>query len=252
MRTILLAAACCFAALSGRPAGVRAAEEQLRPRWRIGEQWVVETTARPAQSADELPAAPPRPVSWHFTVGKVEKVAGHPCFRLDVRPEVEGGKAPLTTLWVDEKTMVVRQVQAQLLVQGALRDVTERYEFDGGASPVFAPLTALPLELPVFTAAKARGPALSYRAVSGEPGARAPGDLDFAVAVRQQVAPAAPEDVKRLLPGASARDPKARLFEVKLAGPERRARQLWQPGLPWPVYSDNGHAEARLVKVIPP
>jgi len=36
--------------------------------------------------------------------------------------------------------------------------------------------------------------------------------------------------------------------EVRIKGFDRQVRQLWQKGLPWPVYSDNGTTVSRLVK----
>ena len=40
-------------------------------------------------------------------------------------------------------------------------------------------------------------------------------------------------------------------LEVRLEGFDRDVRQLWQPGLPWPTYADNGVTVARLVQVSP-
>jgi hypothetical protein len=38
---------------------------------------------------------------------------------------------------------------------------------------------------------------------------------------------------------------------VRLKAAGSLVRQLWQPGLPWPVYSNNGIAESRLVEEAP-
>jgi hypothetical protein len=42
------------------------------------------------------------------------------------------------------------------------------------------------------------------------------------------------------------------VYEVRLKTPLQRVRQLWQADQPWPVVSDNGVTQARLIKVIPP
>jgi hypothetical protein len=39
---------------------------------------------------------------------------------------------------------------------------------------------------------------------------------------------------------------------VRLETAERKVRQVWQPGMPWPSFSDNGDTVSRLIKVIPP
>lgn len=241
------------AALAWPPPEPTVPEGQLQPKWRVGEQWVVETTARSAPTSDEQEAGPVRAVVWTFTVAKIEKVGEHACYRVEIKPDTDEGPQPLSIIWVDEKSLALRRIQTQLPVQEDLRTVIESYEFDGGqVSPVMGPLTGLPIDLPVFLTAKPRG-GFSYRATAATPGARGTDGLAFAVSVEQQITAANPEKIKALLGGAASRDLKAKpIFEVQLKGPEGQVRQLWQAGLPWPAYSDNGHTEARLVKVVPP
>jgi hypothetical protein len=42
------------------------------------------------------------------------------------------------------------------------------------------------------------------------------------------------------------------VVEVKLKAASIQARQIWQPSLPWPVYSTNGVSESRLVEAVEP
>jgi hypothetical protein len=233
--------------------------EDFKPRWSPGDSWVVETTTRAVQMRGDPDATRPAPVRWRFTVKKAEKAAGHECHRVEVVCLDGQGNAdrsqPSSVVWIDQKSMALRQMQTQLPVPGGFRTVTESYAFgDNQPAPVIGPLTALPLDLPLFTPGATRGlERFTYEAVSGAGGARAANDVAFAVDIEQHVAPARAEDVERLVPEEFkefSRDLKARpVVEVKLKTAEREVRQLWQASQPWPLYADNGQTTARLVKV---
>jgi hypothetical protein len=198
-------------------------------------------------------------VNWKFTVKKTEKIAGVDCHRLEIVCLDEKGNPdrtqPGATLWIDQKSMVLRQLRAQLPVPGGFRSVTESYVFGANQpSPVIGPLTALPLDLPLFTAGRARGlEKFSYEAVSGPAGKRAVDDVGFAIDIEQTLAPAQADEVNRLVAAnfkEFSRDLKARgVVEVNLKTSERNVRQLWQAGHPWPLYANNGQTTARLLKV---
>jgi hypothetical protein len=242
-----------------QPADVKG--EDLRPRWNPDDCWVVETTTKPIQVRNDGAEKKLPPVSWKFTVKKAEKAAGHDCHRLEIACLDAKGNVdktqPTSVLWVDQKSMALRQLQTQLPVPGGFRTVTESYAFaDNQPAPVLGPLTALPLDLPLFLSGAARGlEKFSYEAVSGTGGKRAPNDVAFAVDIEQHVAAAKADDVKRLVPDdfkEFGRDLTARpVVEVKLKTTEREVRQLWQTGQPWPVYASNGQTTARLMKVTP-
>jgi hypothetical protein len=231
--------------------------EQWKPRWCAGDRWIVKTTSRglerraaPVESKDPITAR------WEFSVKKTEKLAGHDCHRLEVRCLDEQDRPdeqqPLTVLWVDCKAMVLRQCRMQIPVPDGFRAITESYAFaDGQPAPVVAPFTALPVDLPLFSAGLARGgEKFSYEAIDGVGGSRAADDVAFGIEVEQHVAPARAEDVKRLLPADLSRGLEVKqVVEVKLRAADREVRQLWQAGQPWPVYASNGSTTAHLVKV---
>lgn len=234
-------------------------EEQFRPKWKAGDKWVIETHSQSVQVRDEkVEDEDKQPgVKWEFTVGKTEKIAGHDCYRVEVRCLEPGAAQPSSVLWIDQKTMTLRQFQTQIPVPGGFRTVTESYVVgEGQQAPVLGPLTALPIDLPLFTPGSSRATKFSYEAITGPAGKRAVGDVGFAVDIEQSIQPAKAEDLQKLLPQAMSRDlskdlEKKPVVDVKLKTPEREVRQLWQAGQPWPVYSDNGQTKAKLIKVTP-
>jgi hypothetical protein len=244
-----------FVALGADPSADVKGEE-LKPRWSAGDSWVVETATRELQSRDAIDARKPVAVKWQFTVKKVEKTAGHDCHRVEVVCLDDKGNPdkaqPKAVFWIDEKSMALRQLQTQLPVPGGFRTVTESYAFgDNQPSPVIGPLSALPIDLPLFTSGAARGlEKFTYEAVSGAGGKRAPNDVAFAIDIEQSFTAGKADDVKRLVADEFSRDLKAHpVVEVKLKTPTREVRQLWQAGQPWPLYSHNGQTTARLLKV---
>ena len=229
--------------------------ESFRPQWHVGDRWIVETTTLPVQASLGREATTRgKPISWQFSVRAVERLFDCDCYRIEVRPLPVGSSPSLTTLWVERRSLSLRQVQTQLMVAGQLRRMTESYRFNNGQpAPILGPLTALPLDLPLFTAGRAKGlQRFSYEAVAGPSGRKALGDLGFLISVEQEIAPATAQRAKALLPQDFAKDLETKpAIEVRLKSRQSQVRQLWKPGCPWPVYVDNGPTVARLVKVVP-
>jgi hypothetical protein len=223
-------------------------------RWQVGMKWVVETTTDLAQLGDEAKKKPQKtePIQWQFSVVKIEKVQGQECFRVEVeRLIVEGDKAktvpPLTILWADARSLALRQIRTEFVVQGQIREVTESYDFGNGQhAPVMSPLTSIPLDMPRLLpggAAKATGSeTFSYAAVSGPGGKKALGDVGFAVEIKQEIvdAPAA----AKALGGPD--------FTVKMSSGDRTVQQEWKNDRPWPETSSNGTTTSKLKSVTPP
>jgi hypothetical protein len=114
------------------------------------------------------------------------------------------------------------------------------------------PLVALPVDMPLFAAdrAKAAG-SFAYECVIGPPGEKEGGAMRFAFEVRQSVAKLKATTKGLLADNLAQRLKSQTAMEVKLEGFDRDVRQLWHPGLPWPTYADNGATIARLVQVSP-
>lgn len=226
--------------------------QTFRPEWRVGDQWVVEMTVTDPQARDTKDA-PPRPVRWQFEVLKPEKLGLVECHKVRVRTVEDPEAQPTAILWVDPKTMTLRQFQSQLPVPGGFRTVTESYAVaDGQAAPVVGPLSALPIDLPLLTPGAAKGQTFSYEANSSPAGKKAVGEVGFLVDVEQKVEAADPKAVQDLLPADFRKDVEAKpLLEVRLKSPDREVRQLWQAQQPWPVYAKSGTTTARLVKFTP-
>jgi hypothetical protein len=232
-----------------------ATARQFRPSWQVGEQWVVETTAIQQQNRDyKKQRDDPPPVQWQFRVADVQKLAGRDCYRIEVTCQIQDREQPTTKLWIDQETLTLRQMQTQLPVPGGFRTVTESYEFtENKPAPVLGPLTALPIDLPVFPdqAIGRQAKSLStfeFEAVSGPAGTKAVGDVTFAVPVEQSFQVTPVSGVKGLLDDSVEKSiGQSALAEVYLKGAGREVRQLWKERMPWPVYSENGATRARLL-----
>lgn len=227
--------------------------DELIPKWDLGDEWVVETTSRPLQIRDEAgPETVCRPIQWQFAVQRFEKTLADDCYRVEIKCLVEGAEQPTTVLWVDKKSRALRQIQTQLPTPDGFRTITQSYEFSSGQpSPVLGPLTALPVDLPLFVGGEAKGmQTFTYETHTGPPGTKKVGELGFAYQVEQQVTPMTSEQVKGLVHDSLTKGlTNEPVVEVQLKNGLQQVRQLWQPGLPWPVYSKNGSTECRLVKV---
>jgi hypothetical protein len=246
-KLLALFAAACLLPASG--AAIPEPAQSLRPRWQVGDRWVVESATRQVQVAE--PTARARcVVRWQFEVKAIEKLDGQDCFRIEAAPE--GGA--VSVLWIDRQSLAVRQVQAGIVVGGRVQFLTENYRaMAGEASPLLSPLPALPIDLPAFPAGetKALGQ-YTYEAATGTVGQKAVGQIGFAIAVDQEITSAAAPQVKSLATDPFVKDITAKpTVGVRLKGPNGVVRQLWQPGVPWPICSENGATTARLIQFKP-
>jgi len=234
--------------------------EQFRPKWTTGDKWVVETASTPLQMRSERAKAKEEPVKvrWQFTVARKEKHEGVQCHRVEIAclktkqmPNPE--KQPSVVLWVNARSMTVVGFQTRIPQRGGFATLTETYQSDSRQPTpvVVGPLTALPLDLPLFLAGKARGDKFSYEAMTGPRGKRAADDVAFGVEISQKMDAPSTRSLKDL-PESYSRDLKKKpVIEVELKTNDRKVRQLWQVGQPWPVLSSNGSTTARLLKYEP-
>jgi hypothetical protein len=252
-RMMVLVVAVQSAVLSA-PADDELKPEAYRPQWKVGQRWVIAAVTLQSQARrDPKPEDAKQAVRWQFDVRRLEKIDDRNCFQVEVKCQGGEGEA-ITTLWVDEKTMTLRRVQTQLPVAGGLRTVTENYRSTSGQPfPAFAPLTVPPLELPLFLTGTKGSQTFEYEASSTPPEEKGVGDIEFAFSVDQQLTRPPADKVKGLVPEEYSKDLIQKpVLEVQLKAASSQVRQLWQPGLPWPVYSNNGIAESRLVEVSEP
>ena len=231
--------------------------EKLRPTWRVGDRWVIETRSQQIHRRNATPnPATPAPLTWRFEVAGEEQLAERPCFRLQIDCIDEGVQAPRTWLWVDRESYALRQVRTQATIAGELRTITESYEFPTGQpSPVVvAMMVLLPVDMPLFQEAETKGTKkFEFEALAGPAGVKAVDDLSFAYTVEQEVKDAPADKVKGVLHDDFAKTLNRQPFAtVQLKTANRNIRQLWSADLPWPALSDNGVTVSRLVKVESP
>jgi len=221
--------------------------QQFRPKWNVGDQWTVETQSRQQQVAAtrQIRVA----ARWQFSVEAVDNIAGTACFRIVIRPT--DAPQPKTTVWINRDTTAIRQIQTQLPTTDGYKTMTESYRTGGRAAPVVGPLTVLPLDLPQFPepGVKSLG-TYQYEAVSGPDGIKAVGDIGFSTEIRQSLSRPSADRMKSLFGDENIKSLEGSpLVEVELSTPDYSTRQIWSGGGPWPMFSDNGVTQARLVEV---
>jgi hypothetical protein len=143
---------------------------------------------------------------------------------------------------------------AAITVGGRAQHLAEHYHTVGGQeSPLLSPVPVLPIDLPAFPAGTTKGLGqYTYEASSGTAGQKGAGEVGFAVAVEQEVVSAADSRVKSLAADPFVKNMDAKTtVGVRLKGPYGQVKQLWRPGMPWPVGSDNGTTTSRLVEFQP-
>lgn len=220
-----------------------------QPVWQIGDNWIIETLTDRIQGREAKPAGKPARIRWEFRVTKLEKIGGHECFRLDVQCQAQGRIQPQSTVWCDKDTLFLRQFQTQLAFDGRYRTVQESFECPkGDYSPVLASVNALPLGMPAFVpkGAKATG-AFNYTSQPLPAGAKDTSVIRFAHTVTQDILPPGSKSLEQA-PRNYAKDLNTKpMTEVRLADHQQQVVQLWQKGVPWPVYAQNGRTQAWLV-----
>jgi hypothetical protein len=252
---MVLAAMCIPAFAAGYlwaadpPAAENLTPDRLKPKWEVGQTWTVETKSRPMQAGAPVGKDQfTRPIRWQFVVKSVEPVDDRDCYRVQISNADDAAAEPTTTFWADKETLSLRKIETRHRVQGKWRTMTQNYQFKGNSTPVLGLANAIPVDLPSFSSEKPKG-ASTYVSKSGTEKTRGSGGLNFATQVDQQLAPADPERVKGLLgEKAKSRGADPSLVEVQLKTPTRRVAQYWEPGSPWPAYSDNGTTVSQLVK----
>ena len=228
---------------------------QVKPKWRVGDQWIVQTETQTLQERNSLNVSQKSvPVSWLFHVSKIEKIAGAPAFRVEITSQSkEESEHPQTTLWIDQQKGSIRQIQTQIPVQGGFRTITESYSSQSDQpTPVIGPLTALPLDLPLFQQGTKSTGSFQYQSFAGPAGTKAVGEVGFTNSVEQQFEQTKPAEVKKALGDSFVKSLESNsTLSIQLKGDFRQVSQIWQKDVPWPIYSDNGSTKTKLIKFTP-
>ncbi len=221
-----------------------------RPSWQVGDSWVIETVTERIQPREDDPNTAVAKVQWSFVVSKLEQVAGHECYRIDIECLSQGRLRPKTSIWCDSKSLFLRQYQTQLAVAGGLRTVHESYDVgEGQLAPVVTPYNALPVSLPAFVAGGSKSGEFTYVSQPLPAGSKDVGIIRIAHAMSQTVGAPGSKSLEGV-PAAYSKEVEAKpLAEVRLNNGRDEVVQVWQKGAPWPVYSDNGRTQATLVSV---
>lgn len=218
-----------------------------RPKWSVGDEWVIETQTRPIQgrSADAAEQSSPK-IRWTFKVAGIEKVDGADCYRVEIACERNDSvRGPSAVIWCQSDTMFLRQIECQVPAAGQWRTMKESYRHADGLAPVLSPINAIPLDLPAFLPAGSKATHFVVESSPKATGAKDVTSLRFARSVQQSVKAPSEELMKSLPPFAKSIGAPA--MEVILEGPGQKVTQVWKAGAPWPIYSDNGRTHATLI-----
>jgi hypothetical protein len=251
---VALVLLCCCMSVRILPANENLQPETYRPHWKVGQRWTIAVKTLQSQAGEPISTNGVKDiVQWQFEVRAIEMIENHNCFKVEIKCLAAATDA-VTTLWVDEQSMTLRRVQTQLPVAGGLRTVTENYSSASGQPfPAFAPLTVPPLELPLFLGGTKGTQTFAYEASGTPTTEKAVDDVQFSFSVDQQFTQPPADKIKSLVPAEYSKDLTQKpVIEVQLKAAGTQVRQLWQAGLPWPVYSNNGIAESRLIEVQAP
>ena len=221
--------------------------EQFRPHWKAGDRWIVETQQIQQQMSVEQKPATAR---WEFRVQRQTLLQGKLAWQIDVSPT--DAPHPRSTLWIEQKTGVMRRITTELPTREGFRSVTECYQHNNTAAPVLGPLPALPVGLPLFPrrGIKSLGN-YTYNVISGHEETKALGEVGFSVSIKQNFSRPGQDLLQRLQreqPAIKSAEAQS-LLEVKLTTADGSTRQIWSQRQPWPLLSDNGVTRARLVAV---
>jgi hypothetical protein len=204
------------------------------PFWHVGDRWAVQT--RPHEPGG------PAPQEWRFHVSGKEHLPAGECFKLDIAALLDGTERPAAVLWVGGEPLALRQ--AQLVVRGGARRLTEQYRYPAGHAAVLpAPLAGVPV---AFPAGLRDGLDATGRCFV-QPGA----GPEFLVETETKQRRVEPDVLRQALGGDPPGGPSsAPVIEVRVVGPgSPDLRLLWREGDPWPAFADNGVVTARLSRL---
>ncbi len=179
------------------------------------------------------------------------RIQGRDCFQAKITVVDAAPGSPVAHIWVDYETGALVRVATLTLVRGEWVKRVQTFQGSNGkATGVFGAIPCLPLDMPLFSedGSKALGGGEEiYSTVDGDEGSKA---LDaaaprFSYKVKTSAQPLSAEGAKALGGGAEGLGD---ALEVTMDGGARKARQIWTPNSPWPVYSANETSEARLVE----
>lgn len=243
-----------------KPNKLRSADlESFLPRWKVRDQWTIETVTKRVQrrktlSADSLVT----PIQWRFAVSKFEKSLGSECFRVDVSCLAGEHGHPRSVLWFDRQTLALRRMANEVPTRNGYRLITTSYVHDAGQpAPVLDLSSSLPIGAPLFLSQHAKGIDQFHYQTVFNPERKNLSEVPFSHTVTQSARSVGSEHVEQLFaerfPSFQPRDRFAKSLraaataEVIIKSGDQEMLQLCQAGQPWPIYSESGYTASRLV-----
>ena len=227
---------------------------KLGPQCKVGDSWTVETSTVQFTSAVES-AEKRVKVQWQFKVESIEQVADRDCFRILAECIAANRNQPEVIIWVDCASGMLARVTSRVPVRGSWAEFTETYlSNDGAAVPVIGVIPVLPLDMPIFESDENSGDVSfkslepkSYDICSGDIHEKGLDTVGFTREVSQTVT--RPDTI--MMKSIDETLPQDTTVQVEIGSGQQSVKQVWAPGNPWPVYSDNGVTESRLLDFVP-
>lgn len=225
--------------------------KEMRLDWQTGDRWTVETVPQMSVTSDASSSAG-KGIRWSFEVTGTDKIHDRNCWRASIRCAEPGVRSPEVEIWVDQKSGMLIRTTSRVKRGERTAEFTETYlTSDGQPTPVLGMLSSLPLDMPIFNSLAGRTKSLEpqiYETVIGNGKTKSLEDLGFASIVSQNIKSVPAAQVKSLnVPAASSSEN----VNVEIRSGNRTVRQIWAPGKPWPIFSDNGVTHSRLLEYIP-
>lgn len=257
-RPVRGASALALALALSLPAAVQA----LTPVWQQGLTWTISTAYRKLPAGKKLPGEPARkvewsePTNWVFYVAQVEPFQGGFHYLVQVKDREHKSSALASLVFGSHESKEGGTVLSLLrgkylrMIRGR-RIVAERTdnEFGDSPRPVLHELSHIPYDFPAFPlvdpAAKPRE--RNFEVTEESPPFRFAKDILQREETGLEPSTIAGDDIRKK--SGFRKTPADQMVFVTLTRTldGAQVRQVWAPGLPWALYSDNGESRSVLI-----
>ena len=234
-------------------------EGGFMPRWRTGEEWVLEASHKDLNADTETWLAP---IYWTFKVRSVKELNGVRCYVLHVFSKNSGVKDQAILYLSTDDLRPVRVIDIYSTINGMKhnsRDYDPSY-----AQPIIAEDTIVPYDLPAFPLENISESSRAQGAIMDGLGkikdafsrkfakVREVGGLRFKRNITQS--PKLPKTEKKnaaqgaRVPGEEISNSSVYSIQLSEERSDNNLSQTWRPGYPWAVATTRRDRKVRLVK----
>ncbi len=222
----------------------------FKPRWQVGQAWVVEAHVPRLQLATEVDRSQALvSLRWRFAVEKIDNLLDEPCYLIEARPQDVEPEGLCLRLWVSTEALLLKGWELLFPCGGVVASTGEM--FRGGdfpAYPASVPFMLVPIAFPVWEEIPLKDIAeFHYEARVGLAAVKDLQESRFYIAISQCVDKPDERYVKSVLNRSVDQLGNRDLLRIELQSSLGHWQQLWMAGQPWPVWASNGIVTSRLV-----